>query len=675
MSDRSARLLIVLFTCALAASCGLWRRKPPPDFAPEPVTTRPAALLAEMSVEQKAAQMVVASLGGIHFPNRYDEELVKNIGVGGVHGGNWANVSQAVQFISEMHGFAEQSELKIPPFVVGRYTCGMGPRLADCSGVTRLPTQMAIAATGNPENAYISASIAAKEMRSAGITANLAPNLEISPEEDKFRFATSRFGSNPDWVSRFGTESIRGFQENGVLSVVSGFPGVPYPAATEREALPGIIKPIPTLSATDLKPYRDAIAAGADGIAVTDLTLPSVDSSGLPVMLSREVLTGLIREMWGFEGLIIADTITTKTISDNFTPHDAVVRAVNSGADLIISDGGYWRHLTTIGHIVDAVRKNQISEETLDAAVLRILKYKQKYGVLAPAPPRLQNAKRTCAQPSNLTQSSDMLKRGITLLKNDGNILPLDRKVYSSVFVTGVIGVEQMARTLERYQKGVTYLESRAAAYDKWSVPKEDITEAEPMAKDADLIIVCTYSTDRLPRGQEALVRQLVSLDKPLLVVALGSPFDITFLEKVQACIAVYGPAATPRFLAANIDTVAQFILGDCPAELRYSDNLTANVMEMTRFDAGGLVLMPTGRLPLALSNVYPRGFAWTNSSDAFVSGATWNFGDGQEARGVAVVHAYKNAGEYTVEMNVMNTVGNVHPLSFPLSVAGKNGV
>jgi beta-N-acetylhexosaminidase len=628
-----------------------------------------------MSVEQKAAQMVVANLGGIHFPNRYDEELVKNVGVGGVYGGNWANVSQSVKFISTLHAFAEQGELKIPPFVVGRYTCGMGPRLDDCTGVTPLPTQMAIAATGNPENAYTSASIAAKEMRSAGITVNLAPNLEISTEDDEFRFATSRFGSSPAWVSLLGTESIRGFQENGVLSAPGGFPGVPYPADTGRDVLPGIIKPIPTLSATDLKPYRDAIAAGADGIAVTDLTLPTVDSSGLPVMLSRDVLTGLIREMWGFQGLIIVDTITTKTISDNFTPHDAVVRAANAGADLIISVGGYWRHLTTIGHIVDAVRKDEISEETLDPAVLRILKYKQKYGVLEPAPPDLRNAKRTCAQPSSLAQSSDTLKRGMTLIKNDGSILPLDRSVYSSVFVAGVIGVEQMAKTLERYQKGVTYLESRAAAYDKWSVPKEDITRVEPMAQDADLIIVCTYSTDRLPRGQEALVRHLVSLDKPLLMVALGSPFDITFLEKVQACIAVYGPAATPRFLAANMDAVAEFILGDCPAELRYLDNLTASVKEPTRFDARELVFMPTGRLPLALSDFYRRGFAWTNSSARFVSGATWSFGDGDEAKGIAVVHKYEKAGLYTVEMNVMNTVGNVHPLSFPLSIAGEDGV
>ena len=675
MTGRSAKLRLVLFICIVAAGCGLWRRKPPPDFAPEPITTRPADVLAQMSLEQKAAQMVVVSLSGIHFPSRDDEELVKNVGVGGVYGRSWANVSQAVTFISELHVFADQSELKIPPFVAGRYTCGMGQRLTDCSGVTPLPTQMAIAATGYLENAYISASIAAKEMRSAGITMNLAPNLKVSPEDGKFRFATSRFGSDPDQVSRLGMESIRGFQENGVLSAPSGFPGVPYPASGERDALTGIIKPIPTLSATDLKPYRDAIAAGADGIAVTDLTLPTVDSSGLPVMLSREVLTGLLREMWGFEGLIIADTITTKTISDNFSPHDAVVRAVNAGADLIISVGGYWRHLTTIGHIVDGVAKNEISEKTLDEAVLRILKCKQKYGVLGPAPPDLRSANQTCAQPSNLTQSSDILKRGITMLKNDGNILPLDRRVYGSVFVAGVVGVERMAKTLERYRKGVTYFEARAAAYDKWSVPKEDIPRVEPMAEAADLIIVCTYSTDRLPRGQEALVRHLVSLDKPLLVVALGSPFDITFLDKVQACITVYGPPAAPPFVAADMDSIVGFILGDCPAELKYSDKLTANVMEMTRFDARELVRMPTGRLPLALSNVYPRGFGWTNSSDNFVSGASWNFGDGQEARGVAVVHSYESAGEYTVEMNVLNMVGNVHPLSFPLSVAGKDSV
>jgi len=674
MTNRLAKVLLALLACAAAAGCGWWRREPPADFAPEPVTTRPADLLARMSVEQKAAQMVVVSLSGIHFPNRDDEELVKIYGVGGVYRNDWPNVSQAVKYTSELHGFAQQNELTIPPFVVARYTCGMGQRLTDCTGVTPLPTQMAIAATGNPENAYISSSIAAKEMRSAGITVNLAPDLQVSPEEGKFRFATSRFSSSPDQVSRFGSESIRGFQENGVLSAPGGFPGVPYPARAERDALPGITRSIPALSARDLKPYRDA-AAGADAIAVTDLTLPAVDPSGLPAMLSREVITGVLRELWGFQGLIIADTITTKTISDNYSPHNSVVRAVNAGVDLIISVGGYWRHLTTIGHIVDGVGRNQISEETLDVAVLRILKYKQKYGVLEPAPPDLPGSKRVCAQPSSLTESSDILKRGITMLKNDGKILPLDRSVYRSVFVTGVVGAERMAKTLERYQKGVTYLESRAAAYDKWSVPREDIPRVEPMAKDVDLIIVCTYSTGRLPRGQEALVRHLVSLNKPLLLVALGSPFDITFLDKVQACIAVYGPAGAPPFVAADMDSIVAFILGDCPAELKYADNLTVNVMEKTRFDACELVRMPTGRLPLALSDIYPRGFGPTNSGPGFVSGATWDFGDGHKARGSAVVHTYENVGEYAVEMNVMNMVGNVHPLSFPVSVVAKDGV
>lgn len=174
MTGRSGKLLVALLICIVAAGCILRKRKSASDFTPEPVTTRPASLLAEMSLEEKAAQMLVVSLGGIYFPSREDEELIQNVGVGGVYRRRWANLSQAVLYISELQAFAEQSHLRIPPFVAARYTCGIGQYLTDCTGVTPLPTQMAIAATGDPQNAYASASIAAREMRSVGITMNLA---------------------------------------------------------------------------------------------------------------------------------------------------------------------------------------------------------------------------------------------------------------------------------------------------------------------------------------------------------------------------------------------------------------------------------------------------------------------------------------------------------------------
>jgi len=676
MSARLMKTLLALVTCLAVAGCILLRREPS-DFTPEPLTTRPASLLAEMTLEEKAAQMVVASLGGIYFPTREEEELVKNVAIGGVYRTSWASLRHATQYVSELQQFAQDSRLKIAPFVAVRYTCGIGQYLTYPADVTPLPTQMAVGATGDPSNAYEVASIAAKEMRAVGITMNLAPNLEVSPEEGKFRFSTSRFGSDAEQVSRFGQESIKGLQANGILSVATGFPGVFEVRAGEREPapVPAILKPIPVLSATDLRPFRDAVVAGVDGIAATATALPTVEDSGLPAMLSPGVLTGLLRDMWGFQGLIVADSITSRAITANFEAHDAVVRAVNAGADLLISVGGYRRHLTTIGHIIDAVRKNEIPAETVDAAVLRILSYKQKYGLLEPTPPDMQSATRICAQPSSLAKSGDILKRGITLLKNDGNILPLSRRKYSSVFVTGVVGVERMARLLERRRMRVGYLESRTAIYDMWTVPEADISRAERMAQGADLSIVCTYFADSIPRGQESLVKRLASLNKPVVVVALGSPFDTTFLNYAQACMVTYGPAAAPSYVAANMESIVELMFGDCPADLRHWGTFRANAREAIRFDARELLLIPAGRLPVSLSPAYLRGFAWTDAESTFLSAATWDFGDGQQASGLALVHKYETPGEYTVEIKAVDAVGNVYPLSFLLTVADKHSM
>jgi|GEM_PF-1830935 len=676
MTGRLMKRLVALLTCLAVASCIFLKRKPS-EFTPEPVTTRPRSLLAEMTLEEKAAQMVVASLGGIYFPTREEEELVKNVAIGGVYRTNWASLRHAVQYISELQQCAQDSRLKIAPFVAVRYTCGMGQYLRYPADVTPLPTQMAIGATGDPSNAYEAASIAAKEMRAAGITMNLAPNLEVSPEEGKFRFSTSRFGSDPEQVSRFGQESIKGFQANGIFSVATGFPGVFEVPAGEREPapVPAILKPIPVLSATDLRPYRDAVVAGVDGIAVTATALPTVEASGLPAMLSPDVLTGLLRDMWGFQGLIVADGITGRVITANFEAHDTVVRAVNAGADLLVSVGGYRRHLTTIGHIINAAGKNEIPAERIDAAVLRILSYKQKYGLLDPTLPDMRSATRICAQPSSLAKSSDTLKRGITMLKNDSNVLPLNRRRYGSVFVTGVAGVERMAGLLEQRRMRVTHLESRTASYDNWTVPETDISRAERMAQDAELSIVCTYFADSIPRGQESLVKRLALLNKPVVVVALGSPFDTTFLQYAQACMVTYGPPAAASYVTADMESIVEVMFGDCPAEVRHSGTFRANARETNRFDARELLRMPAGRLPVSLSPMYPRGFAWTDTESAFLSAATWDFGDGRQATGLALVHKYAAPGEYTVTINAANAVGNVYPLSFALTVADDDSI
>jgi len=612
--------------------------------------------------------MVMVNLAGIHFASRTDLQLVKDIGVGGVYSTRWTNLDRAVDYISRLRFAAGLGSAKIPPFIAGRYTCGIARSMDDATGLTPLPTQMAVAATWNPKNAYVSASIAAKEMRAMGINMTFAPNLEVTPVNGASRFVTSRFGSDAEQVSRFGVQSVLGFQENGVLSVLADFPGVPSTPAGVDGPFPSMDKPVRVLSMTDLQPFRDALAAGADGIAVKDIVLPALDNEKLPAMLSPDVQTGLLREMWGFEGLIIADAISDRLISDNFTSHDAVVRAVNAGADILLSVGGHRRHLTTIGHIVDGVSRREIAEEKLDAAVLRILQLKEKYGLFTAKLPDLNSAARACGQPSSRAVTRDILKRGITLIRNDGEILPLSRGKYNSVCVMGVVGVERMAKILERYWRDVIFFESKAAAYEKWSVSEVDVTNAQELAAGKDLIIVCTYSTGRLPYGQESLVKRLTRLGKPVLLVALGSPYDITFVEGVQACIAVYGPSAAPSLVAANMEYVVEFMFGDCPAELKHSGEFRGNLDEQISFNARDLVRAPAGRLPLTIGLMYPRSSGLT--STGFISGARWDFGDGEVADGIAVQHTYQTAGDYTVKVNVSNAVGNVSALSFPMTVA-----
>jgi hypothetical protein len=165
----------------------------------------------------------------------------------------------------------------------------------------------------------------------------------------------------------------------------------------------------------------------------------------------------------------------------------------------------------------------------------------------------------------------------------------------------------------------------------------------------------------------------LSQLEIPLLVVALGSPFDITFLEEVKGCIVAYGPPAAPPYVAANMSSIVEFMFGDCPAKPRYQGGFTATAAAEVGFDVDELLRVPPGRLPVILGPRYPSGFGVTDDGAGFVAGARWDFGDGNQREGPSVKHVYAAAGEYAVKIDVVNAVGKATAITFPLTVAEKD--
>jgi beta-N-acetylhexosaminidase len=238
------------------------------------------------------------------------------------------------------------------------------------------PGNLGLGAVDDTELTHAVARDLGLELAHAGITLDYAPDTDVNSNPNNPIIGVRAFGAEPGLVARHGAAWIRGLQESGVAACAKHFPGHGDTAVDSHHAVPLIDRSRERLAEVELVPFRAAIAAGVQSIMTGHLLVPAYDPE-LPATLSRRILTGLLREELGFEGLIVTDGIEMQGVRRTYGLEGATVRALAAGADAICVGGDHADEHTALrlrDAIVAAVRSGELSEQRLRDAAARVRK-------------------------------------------------------------------------------------------------------------------------------------------------------------------------------------------------------------------------------------------------------------------------------------------------------------
>ncbi|GIP38764.1 beta-glucosidase [Paenibacillus sp. J31TS4] len=543
--------------------------------------------IRSMSLEEKVGQLVLCGFSGTEVSAEI-RALIAERRIGGViyFARNVASPGQVAALSEELQGEAAASGT-LPLLVTIDQEGGMVARLTE--GVALFPGQMAIAAAGRPEHAYTAGFLTGRELRALGINLNFAPVLDVNNNPANPVIGVRSYGESPELVAAYGANAIRGLQDANVAATAKHFPGHGDTNVDSHLDLPVIPHDRERIERVELPPFIRAIAEGVDAIMSTHIHFPAYESGGLPVTLSRAVLTGLLRERLGYEGVIMTDCMEMHAISKRYGTVEAAVMAVEAGADAVLVSHTHELQTGAIDALLAAVRSGRISEASIDRSVERLLALKERRGILraeeagaeaeagqaddcgpaeretaagaeAPAAEApLPLGEVGCAE--HLAAARAISEASVTLVKDAGGLVPLPAGAG-----TLVIGVSPEAVTVADDELAAPL--SLGRALREAGVPAEELAvamadiaarreELLERAAQAERLVVATYNAYFQPEQAE-LVRALQALGKPLAVVALRCPYDLLTFPEVGTYLLAYESrplalASAARVLAGGI--------------------------------------------------------------------------------------------------------------------------
>jgi beta-N-acetylhexosaminidase len=249
--------------------------------------------------------------------------------------------------------------------------------------VTRLPapflTPPSAATLGVADDPALTKALAravGRELRAAGLTWNLAPVVDVRTNPANTVIGDRAFSHDPDQVARHGIAAIQGLADAGILATAKHFPGHGDTAADSHLTLPESSQSASRWRAVEFVPFRRAIRAGVPLVLVAHLDSPALDPLS-PTSLSRPVITGILRDELGFDGVVVSDDLEMSAIADRFELGEAAVRFLEAGGDLVVICHDAERQRAAVASVEKAARTGRLSEARLTASLDRIARLRE----------------------------------------------------------------------------------------------------------------------------------------------------------------------------------------------------------------------------------------------------------------------------------------------------------
>lgn len=443
-----------------------------------------------------------------------------------------------------------------PPLLIATDQEG-GQLLALGGGFTPFAGSMAIGATGDADLAWSVGAAIGQELRAVGVNVDYAPVLDVAINPANPSLGIRAFGDDPTEVARLGTAWIDGLQAQGVAATAKHFPGSGGLMADTHHQL-GVVDRTPAdLEAVELAPFRAALAAGVRMVMSGHFAVPALTGDRTqPSTLSRRMMWGLLREELGFEGVSITDALDMQAIPQGAAQARAVVEALEAGVDLLLATADR----TAQQRIETALQRGSAEDGRLDAklaaaSAARVRRLRQWVDRVEDPPLSVVGSAH------NRALARELAARSLTLVRDDAGILPLEPAAGARI-----AAIMPAPRDLTPADTSSLVTPTLAAALRAFHPAVDEIVTSHPptaaeiaairdRAGDWDAVVVGTLSA--LPGSPQAdLVAALLATGRPVVTVALRTPWDITAYPAARTHVATYS------ILRESMDALAAALFG-----------------------------------------------------------------------------------------------------------------
>jgi beta-N-acetylhexosaminidase len=605
-------LTLLLFTLVLTATTSAKAKDK--YQRPGPIHLTPAGekwaekTLHKLTLEEKIGQVFMiwcrASFLNVENPEylQWREAMEK------YHVGSFAmtvHVDGPYLLRSEPYEAAEllnrlQTDSKLPLLFAADFERGVPMRLM---GATVFPHAMAFGGDGKMEDAEAFGRITAEESRAIGVHWNFFPDADVNSNPANPIINTRSFGEDPKQVGDLVAAYIKGAHEGGMLTTAKHFPGHGDTATDSHLGVASVNVDSAHLDSIELPPFRRAIAAGVDSVMVAHVTVPALDPDPNHVAtISPRIVSDLLEKQLGFRGIIVTDALDMAGLTHLFANNigRAAVEAFKAGNDLLLIPADFP---ASYNALLQAVQSGEISRERLDRSVLKILKAKASLGLQDARLVDVNALASLVAKPANLAFGQQVADSAVTLVRDNGKVLPL----VSSPKIGGTAkGVLPYTTTEETHNQVVAVLFSDDVRTDAGHAFAREFRVRIP---DAHVI----YVDPRIAAGLSDEVLKAVNEAKTVVAAV----YVVPSAGKVGNSVAMAD--ATGTLLQQVLDRAAEkttvvamgnpYLAADFPKIENYMCTFSnASVSEIAAVKALFEEIAIRGHLPVSIPNVAQRG-------------------------------------------------------------------
>ncbi len=538
----------ILFTIFSLSSLQAQQSAPKaPEFVQYENSKWVDSIMETLTPDERIAQLIMVAA----FSNRgeeHREEILKAIKeqkVGGVLFFQGGPVRQA-KLMNEY-----QAASKVPLLGAIDAEWGLGMRL---DSTMNFPYQMALGAIQDEDLIYDMGAEIARQIKRTGLHLNFAPVLDVNNNANNPVINYRSFGEDKYNVTSKALAYMRGMQDRDLMTTAKHFPGHGDTDTDSHYALPQINHTRIRLDSLELYPFREVINEGIGGIMVAHLDIPSLDPTGVPSTLSKPIITQLLKEELNFQGLIVTDAMNMKGVTDGNTPGIVDKDAILAGNDLL----EYTEDVPkAIEEIRNAIDQGLISQAEIDRRCRKILAVKYWVGLHDHEPVALDNLMEDLNTPEAHLLNRKLTEASITLLKNEGNLLPIRQLENIRIASVGI-----NSEILSDFQKTLSLYAQVDHFNLKNDFSAEEIQVMLDLLQGYDIVIAGIHDTGARPHNVLEMTSDMQDFLKELsakenaIISFFKNPYVLDKLENVEnaaALFTTYQDSENSQELAAQL--------------------------------------------------------------------------------------------------------------------------